>query len=68
MYMVYFSPFLIDQLTDTSLVVGSAVALSDLIELLLTHKDSSPTTFSRLADHLTKIASVPVRNVSGCIN
>ena len=52
------------QVTESSLVVGSAVPLSVLIELLQTHKDSSPSTFPQLADHLSKIGNVPVRNVS----
>lgn len=34
-----------------------------LIDLLQTHRDSS-STFSQLADHLSIIANVPVRNVS----
>ena len=45
-------------------MVGSAVPLSVLIGLLETNKDSSPATFSQLAHHLSKIANVPVRNVS----
>ena len=55
---------ILSQLTDKSLVVGSAIPLSILIELLQTNKDSSPSTFPQLADHLSKIANVPVRNVS----
>ena len=52
------------QLTNKSLVVGSALSLNVLIDLLHTHNNSSPTTFSRIADHLSNIANVPVRNVS----
>jgi xanthine dehydrogenase/oxidase len=52
-----------NKLSEKSLVVGSAIPLSALIELLETHKDSSPATFSQLAGHLSKVANVPVRNV-----
>ena len=45
-------------------MVGSAVPLSVLIGLLETNKNSSPSTFSQLAHHLSNIANLPVRNVS----
>ena len=51
------------QLTDTSLVVGGAIPLNTLVDLLQTHKDRSSATFPQLAEHLAQIANVPVRNV-----
>lgn len=50
-------------LTDSSLTVGSAIPLNMLIETLRNNSDRSPSTFYLLADHLSKIANVPVRNV-----
>ena len=64
MYTIAVCVFSPGQLNDNSLVVGSAIPLTVLIELLQTHKDSSLATFSQLAEHLSKIANVPVRNVS----
>ena len=63
-YIVHVLTYFNMQLTDKSLVVGSALSLNVLIDLLHTHNNSSPTTFSRIADHLSNIANVPVRNVS----
>ncbi|XP_066268463.1 uncharacterized protein [Branchiostoma lanceolatum] len=44
------------------LVVGSAVSLSILVDLLKTGSDQSPS-YSMLAEHLCKVANVSVRNV-----
>ena len=43
--------------------VGSCVTLSQLITFLQENSTKS-TSFEHLADHLAKIANVPVRNVS----
>lgn len=48
--------------TESSLVVGGAVSLSNLIGLLQTNQGKS-VTFEHLASHLLKVANVPVRNV-----
>ena len=50
------------QIDDSSLQVGAAVSLSNLIGLLQ-ENESKSTSFKPLADHLLKIANVPVRNV-----
>ena len=42
--------------------MGAAVSLSNLIGLLQANKDKS-SSFEHLANHLSKIANVPVRNV-----
>ena len=51
------------QVTAAGVVVGACVTLSRLIELLQSNKDRS-ASFHCLANHLSKIANVPVRNVS----
>ena len=44
-------------------MVGATVPLNTLITALESNKDSSPTSFPYLADHLKKVANVAVRNV-----
>ena len=51
------------QVNDSSLEVGAAVSLSNLIGLLQDNQSKS-TSFEQLANHLLKIANVPVRNVA----
>ena len=51
------------QVTSSSLIVGGAMSLNTLIDILQTNVDKS-VTFSHLSDHLSQIANVPVRNVS----
>ena len=46
-----------------ALSVGATVPINTLITALESHKDSSPTSFPHLADHLKKVANVAVRNV-----
>ena len=50
------------QVSDSSLTVGAAVSLSNLIGLLRDNGSKS-SSFEQLANHLSKIANVPVRNV-----
>ena len=50
------------QVSDKLVTVGAAVSLSSLITLLQSNTDKS-STFSPLAEHLSKVANVPVRNV-----
>ena len=47
---------------DSSLQVGAAVSLCNLIGLLQNNQSKS-TSFEQLANHLSKIANVPVRNI-----
>ena len=47
---------------DSSPQVGAAVSLSNLIGLLQDNQSKS-TSFQQLANHLLKIANVPVRNI-----
>ena len=47
---------------EKSLVVGAATSLTNLITLLRTNAKKSPT-FLPIADHLSKVANVPVRNL-----
>lgn len=49
------------QVSETSLTVGAAVSISDLITALQTNANKSPN-FEPLAEHLQKIANTPVRN------
>ena len=49
------------QVSETSLTVGAAVSLADLITALQTNASKSPS-FMPLAGHLLKIANTPVRN------
>ena len=49
-------------MSETSLTVGAAVSLTNLITLLQTNAAKSPN-FAPVADHLLKIANVPVRNL-----
>lgn len=48
-------------MSKTSLTVGAAVSIADLITALQTNADKSPN-FMPLAEHLQKIANTPVRN------
>jgi xanthine dehydrogenase/oxidase len=50
------------QVGDSSLRVGAVVSLSALIGLLQENQSKS-TSFELLANHLSKIANVPVRNI-----
>ena len=50
------------QVGDSSLQVGAAVSLSNLIGQLRDNQSKS-SSFEHVANHLSKIASVPVRNV-----
>ena len=50
------------QVGDSSLTVGAAVSLSNLIGLLRDNQSKS-SSFEQLANHLSKVANVPVRNV-----
>jgi len=50
------------QVSSSSLTVGACVSLSELIAQLRLHQEQS-SSYPHLADHLTKIANVPVRNV-----
>jgi xanthine dehydrogenase/oxidase len=47
--------------SEKSLTVGAAVSITDLITALHTNADKSPN-FTPLAEHLGKVANVPVRN------
>lgn len=49
------------QVSASSLTVGAAVSITNLISLLQTNAKKSPN-FVPLAQHLQKIANVPVRN------
>jgi len=51
------------QIEGTSLLVGATVPINTLITTLELNKDSSPSSFPYLADHLKKVANVAVRNV-----
>ena len=51
------------QFGDSSLTVGAAVSLSNLIGLLRDNQSKSSSSFEQLANHLSRIANVPVRNV-----
>ena len=59
-YTVY---HITSQVQQATLSVGSTVPINTLITALESHKDSSPTSFPYLADHLKKVANVAVRNV-----
>ena len=50
------------QVGDSSLIVGSAVSLKKLIDLLQTNTNKSPN-FLPFAKHIQKVANVPVRNI-----
>ena len=50
------------QVGDSSISVGAAVSLSNLIGLLRDNQSKS-SSFEQLANHLSKVANVPVRNV-----
>ncbi|KAL5509791.1 hypothetical protein EMCRGX_G005217 [Ephydatia muelleri] len=50
------------QLTGSSLIVGAAVTLASLIQLLQENQQVS-TNFQYIAEHFLKVANVPVRNV-----
>ena len=50
------------QVTDSSLTVGAGVSLSVLIAQLQANQSKSGS-FEHLANHLLKIANVPVRNI-----
>eukprot|EP00058_Branchiostoma_floridae_P011134 XP_002596622.1 hypothetical protein BRAFLDRAFT_78483 [Branchiostoma floridae] len=55
-------PDLYNRQAGPPLVVGSAVSLSAVVDLLRAGSDRSPS-YSMLADHLCKVANVSVRNV-----
>lgn len=57
------SELYIIQSSDTYISIGAAVSLNNLIEVLIYYKDKS-STFSHLADHLKKVANMPVRNIA----
>ena len=50
------------QVGDSSLQVGAAISLSNLIGLLQENQSKS-ASFEEIANHLSKIANVPVRNI-----
>ena len=61
--MRYFSGYYIHaQVGDSSLQVGAAVSLSNLIGQLRDNQSKS-SSFEHMVNHLSKIANVPVRNV-----
>ena len=61
--MRYFSGYYIHaQVGDSSLQVGAAVSFSNLIGQLRDNQSKS-SSFEHVANHLSKIANVPVRNV-----
>lgn len=52
----------VDQVSETSLTVGAAISLVNLITSLQANAGKS-SNFAPLAEHLLKIANVPVRNM-----
>lgn len=52
------------KITSGGLVCGASVVINQLIQVLLA---SSSKMFNGIANHLKKVASLPVRNVSVCI-
>ena len=50
------------QVGDSSLQVGAAVSLSNLIGLLRDNQSKS-SSFEEISNHLSKIGNVPVRNI-----
>ena len=54
--------YIFAQVGDSSLQVGAAISLSNLIGLLQENQFKS-ASFEEVANHLSKIANVPVRNI-----
>ena len=61
--VVSFLWFSSPQVSDASLTVGAGVSLTKLIALLQSNSSKSPS-FSDMAQHVSKIANTPVRNMA----